>query len=217
LSKRVKVKLGRLGIRTIFYLDDILVLESTFQLCLSNLQEALSLLMKAGFIINWEKSSFIPTTNFTFLGMLWDSVQGALSLPQYKLLRLQSKAASLFDQPTPTCRQVMVLTGLVATFHKAVPLLRLKGRYLQLSLNFVYSSVADLLRKVVLLPKARRDLLWVTRLQTEDCHGPLWPLTVEDCTIEVQPDFSDRGWGVWFQGRVYSGEWDNTAILTCIK
>jgi hypothetical protein len=70
LAKRVKAKLGRQGIRTIFYLDDILVLGSSFQICLSNLQEALSLLMKVGFLINWEKSSLIPTTNFTFLGML---------------------------------------------------------------------------------------------------------------------------------------------------
>jgi hypothetical protein len=91
-------------------------LGSTFQICLSNLQEALSLLMKAGFIINWEKSSLIPTTNVSFLGMLWDSVKGALSLPQDKLRRLHSQAAFLLDQPAPTCRQVMVLTGLVATF-----------------------------------------------------------------------------------------------------
>jgi hypothetical protein len=96
--------LGRLGIHTIFYLDDILVLGSTFQNCLSNLQEALSLLMKVGFIINWEKSSLIPTTNFTFLGMIWDSVKGALSLPQDKLLRLRSQATFLLEQPAPTCR-----------------------------------------------------------------------------------------------------------------
>jgi hypothetical protein len=117
------------------------------------------LLMKAGFIINWEKSSLIPTTNFTFLGMLWDSVEGALSLPQDRLQRLQSQAAFLLDNPAPTCRQVMVLTGLVAAFHKAVPLLRLKGRYVKLSLNSSYSSVVDLLKTVVLLPEARRDLL----------------------------------------------------------
>jgi hypothetical protein len=78
----VKAKLGRLGIRTIFYLDDILVLGSSFQICLANMQEALSLLMKAGIIINWEKSSLVHTTNFTFLGMLWDSVQGVLSPPR---------------------------------------------------------------------------------------------------------------------------------------
>jgi len=68
--------LGRLGMRAIFYLDVILVLGSSYQFCLSNTQEALSILMKAGFLINWEKSSLIPTANFLFLGMLWDSVGG---------------------------------------------------------------------------------------------------------------------------------------------
>jgi hypothetical protein len=111
----------------------------------------------------------------------------------------------------------MVLTGLVAAFHKAVPLLRLKGHYLQRTLNSVYSSAADLQERVVLLPEARRDLLWVTSLQAEDCHGPLWPLTAEDCAIEVQTDASGLEWGVWFQGRLYSGERNATTILTHIK
>jgi hypothetical protein len=87
-----------------------------------------------------------------------------------------------------------------------VPLLRLKGRFIQLSLNSVYSSAAGLLKTVILLPEARRDLLWITRLQSADCHGPLWPLKAEDCAIEVQTDASDLEYGVWFQGRLYSGE-----------
>jgi hypothetical protein len=70
---------------------------------------------------------------------------------------------------------------------------------------------------VVLLPEARRDLLWVTCLQAEDCHSPLWPLMAEDCAIEVQTDASGLEWEVWFQGRLYSGEWDATTILTHIK
>jgi hypothetical protein len=89
----------------------------------------------------------------------------------------------------------MVLTGLVAAFRKAGPLLRLKGRYVQLSLNSS-SSVVDLQKTVVLLPEARRDLLWMTQLQSSDCHGPLWPLTAEDCAIEVQTDASGRGYGI---------------------
>jgi hypothetical protein len=183
--KKVKAKLGRLSIRSIFYLDDILVLGSTFHKFLANLQEALSLLIKAGFIINWEKSSLIPTSNFTFLGMIWDSVDGALSLPQDKLHRLHDQASSLLSCPAPLCRQVMVLTGMVAAFHKAVPLLRLKGRFVQLSLNFTYFSVQDLQKTVTLLPEAKLDLRWMTQLQIQDCHGPLWPLTAEDCAIEV--------------------------------
>jgi hypothetical protein len=109
------------------------------------------------------------------------------------------------------------LTGFVAVFHRAVPLLRLKGRYVQLSLNSVYSSEADLLRRVVLLPEARRDLQWIADLQLEDCRGPLWPLMADDCAVEVQTDASDNGWGVWFQGRLFSGEWDSIDIQTHIK
>jgi hypothetical protein len=122
--------LGCLGARSIFYLDNNLVLGSTYHNCMANLMKALSLLIEAGFIINWEKSSLIPTTNFTFLGMIWDSVEGALSLPQDKLDRLRGQASLLLSCPSPKCRQVMVLTGLV-------PLLRLKGRFIQLSLNSV--------------------------------------------------------------------------------
>jgi hypothetical protein len=102
----------------------------------------------------------------------------------------------------------MVLTGLVAAFHKAVPLLRLKSRFIQLSLNSSYSSVEDLQRTVTFLSEARRDLLWILQLQIGNCHGQLWPLTAEDCSIEVQTDASDQGFGVWFQGHLHSGEWD---------
>jgi hypothetical protein len=179
---------------------------------MANLMEALSLLIEAGFIVNWEKSSLIPTTNFTFLAMIWDSVKGTLSLPQDKLDRLRSRASLLLSCPFPSCCQVMVLAGLVAAFHKTVPLLRLKGRFIQLSLNSVYSSEEDLQKKVMLLPEARRDLLWMAQLQLLHCHGHLWPLTVEDCAIEVQTDASDQGFSIWFKGHLHSGRWDSIDI-----
>jgi hypothetical protein len=125
--------------------------------------------------------------------MIWDLVKGTLSLPQDKLERLHGQASLLLSCPFPSCRQVMVLTGLAAAFHKAVPLLRLKGRFIQLSLNSVYSSEKDLQKKVTLLPEVRRNLLWLLH-----CHGHLWPLTAEDCAIEVQTDASDQGFGIWF-------------------
>jgi hypothetical protein len=159
--------------------------------------------MEAGFLINWEKSCIIPMTSFTFLGMIWNSVEGTLALPENKLLQLQSQAAYLLNCVNPTCRQVMILMGLVAAYHKAVPLLRLKSRYIQLNLNSTYSSVGDLLRTVTFLLEARPDLRWMLQLQLSDCCGHLWPLT-------VQTDASGRGFGVWFQGHLHSGEWDGS-------
>jgi hypothetical protein len=136
-----------------------------------------------------------------------------IGLLSYSVLHYSfQKASLLLSCPSPTCRQDMILTGLVAAFHKAVPLLRLKGRFIQLSLNSTYFLEQDLLKKVTLLPEARRDLLWMMHLQIQHCHGPLWLMTAEDWAIEVQTDASDQGCGVWFKGHLYSGRWDSIDI-----
>ena len=70
---------------------------------------------------------------------------------------------------------------------------------------------------MVLLPEAWRVPQWIINFQVQDRCGPLWPLMADDCAIEVQTDASDLGWGVWFQGRLFSGEWDSTIIQTHIK
>jgi hypothetical protein len=93
--------------------------------------------------------------------------QGRLESPQDKLLLLHNQASLLLNCPFPSCRQVMVLTWLVAAFHKAVPLFRLKVRFVQLSLNS-YFSAQNLLKMVTLLPEVRRYLLWMTQLQIQD-------------------------------------------------
>jgi hypothetical protein len=60
--------LGAKGIRTIFYIDDILILGPSYNICLKNTLEALHLLINAGFIIHGEKSCLVPSTDFPFLG-----------------------------------------------------------------------------------------------------------------------------------------------------
>jgi hypothetical protein len=70
--------LGAKGIRTIFYIDNILIVGRSYNICLENTLEALHLLMNAGFIIHWEKSSLVPSTDFLFLGFQWNTVQASL-------------------------------------------------------------------------------------------------------------------------------------------
>jgi hypothetical protein len=48
--------LGAKGIRTIFYLDDILIIGPSFNICLEHTREALRLLVGAGFLIHERKS-----------------------------------------------------------------------------------------------------------------------------------------------------------------
>jgi hypothetical protein len=50
--------------RMIFYPDDILIVGPSFNICLENTQEALLLLIGAGFIIHEENSCLVPSTDF---------------------------------------------------------------------------------------------------------------------------------------------------------
>jgi hypothetical protein len=92
--------LGAKGIRTI---DDILILGSSYNICLENMLEALHLLIDTGFVIHWEKSSLIPSTNFLFLGFQWNTGQASLAIPQMKVDTLRSQAKILSNLTAPTC------------------------------------------------------------------------------------------------------------------
>jgi hypothetical protein len=104
---------------------------------------------------------------------------------------------------------VIVLTGLIAAFCKAVPLLHLKGRWMQMDLNLVYETEQDLQKTVTLGKLAKRDLWWIVELSLAQCSAPLWHLSPEDCDLEVQTDTSKEGFGVWFQGLLLQGKWDS--------
>jgi hypothetical protein len=73
----------------------MLILGSTYAICLKNMLAALHLLIDAGFVIHWEKSSLIPSTDFPFLGFQWNTVQASLAIPQMKVDALRSQAKTL--------------------------------------------------------------------------------------------------------------------------
>jgi hypothetical protein len=92
-------------IRTIFYLDDILVIGSLFSICMVHTQETLQLLVRAGFLIHERKSSLTPSTSFPFLGFHWDTLGASLSIPQSKVDALHTQAKILLGLTSPSCRR----------------------------------------------------------------------------------------------------------------
>ena len=64
LGKAVRCYLNLRGIRIIIYLDDILVLASTFGKCLKDAQFVVDTLVRLGFYIKVEKCVFTPSQKF---------------------------------------------------------------------------------------------------------------------------------------------------------
>jgi hypothetical protein len=149
-----------------------------------------------------------PASNHRQTSRSWDSsgTRCKRQWPSPKRRWTPSVFKILVNLAAPICRQV-VLTGLIAAFFKAVPLLRLKGRWHQISLNRVYSSELDLQKTVILSPQAIRDLNWIISLSPHQCFAILWFLS-----LEVQMDASKIGYSIWFQGFLHQGLWDSITV-----
>lgn len=213
VTRPVAAFLRAQGIRLIFYLDDILILGQTFQECLLNVEKAVSLLQMAGFLINWKKSSLVPTQRFLFLGLWWDTVLESISLEERKLTSLQSQASRLLSLKSPNCRSLMRMLGLMTAATPAVPLIRLHCRPLQICLNKFYKTCSDLLLPLSLTQEASMELNWVTNLTMSQCQAPIWAPKLEDADLRVASDAYDQGWGLYFEGQMVSGTWAALARL----
>ena len=211
VTKPLKTFLHSLAIRSIWYLDDILIIGSSKEECLRHVAEALRLLERVGFIVNLAKSSLTPSQEFRFLGLQWDTSLGMISIDDVKRLAVVSRASAMIASPQPRCRDLQCLLGHMTSVLPAVPLMRLHCRYLQCDLNTVYRLPSDANLRVSLSSESLRDLRWTASLALPQCHKPMWPLLLEDCNIEVSTDASDEGWGIYFQGHLHQGLWMDVA------
>ena len=207
VTKPLKAFLHSLAIRSIWYLDDVLIIGSSKEECLRFVGEALRLLERVGFIVNIAKSSLTPSQSFRFLGLQWDTTLGEISIDNDKRLAVVNRASAMLSKPLPRCRDLQQLLGHMTSVLPAVPLLRLHCRFLQRDLNEVYLLPSDANRRVPLSKESLRDLRWTASLDLLHCRKPMWHLLPESCDIEVSTDASDEGWGIYFQGRLHHGLW----------
>ena len=67
-------RLRRLGVRIVLYIDDLLVVAISRELCDAHIQLLLVEVVKFGFLLNEKKSSLLPSQTFTYLGLVWNTL-----------------------------------------------------------------------------------------------------------------------------------------------
>ncbi|KAM9985671.1 hypothetical protein ACTFIZ_012368 [Dictyostelium cf. discoideum] len=110
LLRPVLGMLRDINVSVIAYLDDLLLVGSTKEECLSNLKKTMELLVKLGFKLNLEKSVLEPTQSITFLGLQIDSLSMKLLVPKEKKKSFHSQCVTLtngdWDQSLPIPQEV---------------------------------------------------------------------------------------------------------------
>lgn len=87
ILKPVATYLRRQGFRSVFYLDDILLIGKSYEECAENFRATAAILEELGFIINHKKCRRIPAKRCQYLELIFDSAKMTIELPEDKIQR----------------------------------------------------------------------------------------------------------------------------------
>lgn len=165
LVSAVAAFLRERGIRVFCYLDDWLIVASNPQLLISHRDFTLELVQTLGFIINWEKSSLVPTQHPIFLGAEID-LPGQLARPSLERIgNLLAATRALRARRSAPAKTWLQLLGYMASLVDVLTDCRLHMRPLQIHLLRHYRpSVDPLSRPVPVIEQVRPHLTkWMRR------------------------------------------------------
>ena len=119
------------GIRLIIYLDDLLFMHATQEGLREDMATARYLLENLGFVINLEKSVFVPMQKLEFLGFVINTIDMILVLPDDKVKSIKSLCRTLLGQQLVSVRDLSQLIGKLTASIQAVFPAPLHYRHLQ--------------------------------------------------------------------------------------
>ena len=215
LLKPVAAYLRKRGVRMILYLDDFLILGSSYQEVQSHTAMAVTLLENLGFTINREKSCLTPTQVLTFLGFVINSTLETLSLPEEKVVNVKSLCQKAILTPTMPARQVARILGTLESCRPAIWQAPLHFRHLQIQLIHALHTAEQNFDVVISLNhKALEELKWWL-LNIDSVNDSLIRPPIP--TLFVTTDASKTGWGAVFQGQRTNGRWSDDERLQHIN
>lgn len=80
--------LCHMGIQIIFFLDDSIIIACSRSALPEHRDFVLKLMEHLGFMVNMENSNLTPSQKFSFLGLCWNTKEGAVSLEVIKVSKL---------------------------------------------------------------------------------------------------------------------------------
>ena len=120
MSDFVASTMKRLGFTCVAnYLDDFLVFGESFEECQDAQRTLITLLGDLGFIVSWKKCT-TPSTCVRYLGIIIDSEEMCLSLPDDKLSKLHSELQFFAKRDRATKKQIQRLCGIIAHCSKVI-------------------------------------------------------------------------------------------------
>ena len=107
-------------VKSVMYINDILLIAQSPKLLKQHTLATLDLLEALGYLVNYPKSQLTPTQTTTFLGFVVICTTWELSLPISKVKTIQKEAQHLLTQALITPRQLAQFNGKLSAAIPAV-------------------------------------------------------------------------------------------------
>ena len=193
-----------LGFRVIIFIDDLILIASSYDEYLQQLEVLKQTLCELGFTVNVEKSQLAPVHEILYLGFIINSITVRLQLPAVKLEKIVSACKALLAKHQPSVRDAAKVTGRLVSTLPAVNYLEMHYRSLELCRTQAWSGSLDYDKTLSLSSQARSDLQWVIENITQ-CNDR--PFQVPKIDIYIQSDASLISWGALSGILSASGRW----------
>ena len=149
-----------LYIRIIVYLDGFVILGKTLEETILSRDTVIYLLQNLGFVINLKKSVLHPTQRIEFLGIIIDSVEMTVSLPQENVELISKRCQDILSMHEVSIIDLAKLLGILSSTALAILSVPLYMRYLQRQQIHNLCLRRDYNSKVALDPLCKEELNW---------------------------------------------------------
>lgn len=197
--------LRRMGMRVLFYLDDLLLLARSREEAALQTMTLVTHLSSLGFAVNWKKSSPLPSQCVIYLGVELNSAGMRARLSQQRVEALTALLRRVTPHNVVTALSVMQLLGMMSAGHVVIPLGLLHMRRLQRwFVRLRIDPVRQRRRMVSIPPSVGPDLAYWENPHTLSAGVPLGRAASH---ISVFTDASLSGWGGTCLTQVVGGQW----------
>ena len=202
MAHKIKIMAAE-GIFVLIYLDDLLIVAPTRDLCLAHMNKALAILESFGWIINDKKSRKQPAQVFDWLGVHLDLRNHTICSTVSNMEDLHHRLKSVIQASYCTKRKLMRLQGLANWVGRTNSIARLLLSRTRRLLKIFRMAKLD--AKIFLSKGMKLSLVkWL--------YIPCVPQLLDNPppTLVIQTDASFKGWGFEINSVPFRGAFDGT-------
>ena len=205
LLKPVLAFLRQQGYIVSAYIDDIIIIDESFDACISATVATIKLLDYLGFVIQPVKSVFVPTQCITYLGFIIDSTSMRVTLSLSKSQKVKCLCSTLFKARDLSIRNVATVIGSIVSCFPAVKFGPLHYRALEcVKINGLKCFNGDFDSPIALTKDAYDDLKW----WIDNIDNSFNDICIPNHDVVLTTDASLLGWGAVYNNLKTRGVWN---------